>query len=88
MGADLEQRTSPDRSAGNSLKDKGPKISATHSHRPNHGRAPSFAYFNSGGDTFLIPNTDKVFHIGNTADFEMAIRLDGTYTPNALWFDL
>ena len=46
------------------------------------------AYINSGGDTFLIFNTDNVFHIGNTADFEMAIRLDGTYTPNAFWFDL
>ena len=45
------------------------------------------AYFNYGGDTYLIFNTDTVYHTESNTDFEFAIKVAGVQTPNAFWFD-
>lgn len=44
------------------------------------------AYGSDGTDTYLMFNTDGVFTINSTPDFEFAIRLVGQYTPEASWF--
>ncbi len=38
------------------------------------------------GDTYLIFNTDYVYHTDSDTDFEFAIRVSGVHTPDASWF--
>src|SRR4029077_12289172 len=44
------------------------------------------SWFFDGTDTYLIFNTDGVFSAAGVADFEVAIRFDAHYTPEATWF--
>ena len=44
------------------------------------------AYFIHQGDTYLIFNTDYVYHTDSDTDFEFAIRVSGVHTPDASWF--
>ena len=43
-------------------------------------------HLGSSGDTYLIFNTDNVYHTDSDTDFEFAIRVSGVHTPDASWF--
>jgi hypothetical protein len=54
--------------------------------RQRQGAPGQAAYFIHQGDTYLIFNTDYVYHTDSDTDFEFAIRVSGVHTPDASWF--